>query len=200
MRRWKHILRPPASNNPSSYLPPISSRNEFLFIRTWCQVYEAVLATLAAPGSGVQSTSTALHHLRSVAKRVDLYASALSAAQEGLFHRQITAIKCLGYIQDESALPFLEDLLDHEYAYLSLTAFQAMARIDPQHAMHHRPEAVRPDWPLKTYQQIIDEAHGHPKGNKLPHSQLPDTNQQVHLAHARKSWPEILSRLNRRVT
>lgn len=143
--RWNPLIAQCAERVPQS-LPPLTARESAPFLVLWCRAQESLRGDAQA-------------HLREMARQLNVAPLAYKMLRSGQLRLQLLALVTLGHLCDRSAVPLLLRLMPDEPAVISLTAAQALVRIDPEQGIPCvlAATANRDDWALAPVVSMLKE-------------------------------------------
>lgn len=143
--RWNPLLAQCAEGVPA-VLPRLRAREAEFFVILWCRAQESL-------------RGEAQEHLRHMAMRLGAAKHVHRLLRSRKLRLELLALVALGHLRDRAAIPLLESLIPAAPSLISLTAAQALMRIDMTVAL---PQIViaaarRDDWPLARVVSMLKE-------------------------------------------
>lgn len=143
--QWNPLLAQCAEGVPDA-LPPLRARDAEFFVILWCRAQESL-------------RGEAQEHLREMALRLDAGRHMHRLLRSRKLRLKLLALVALGHMRDRAVMPLLESLIPTAPSLVSLTAAQALMRIDvvvglPQIVVA---AARRDDWPLARVVSMLKE-------------------------------------------
>lgn len=142
---WNPLLAECAESVPAT-LPPLRAREAELFVILWCRAQESL-------------RGEAQVHLRDMAMRLGALAHVHRLLRSRKLRLELLALVALGHLRDRSAIPLLDSLIPGAPSLVSLTAAQALLRIDETVGLPLIIIATgrREDWPLARIVSMLKE-------------------------------------------
>ena len=142
---WNPLLAECAERVPA-VLPPLLARDTESFMVLWCRAQESL-------------RGEAQDHLREVARRLGIEADAQRMLASGVLREELLALVTLGNLRSRVLAPQIQILIPHRPSLVSLTAAQALVRIDPDLGVPRLLAATarRDDWPLARVVSMLRE-------------------------------------------
>jgi hypothetical protein len=143
--RWNPLLAECAAGAPVE-LPRLRAREAEFFVILWCRAQESL-------------RGEAQQHLRDMALRLGAGRHMHRLLRSRKLRLELLALVALGHMRDRAVVPLLESLIPSAASLISLTAAQALMRIDIVVAL---PQIViaaarRDDWPLDRVVSMLKE-------------------------------------------
>jgi HEAT repeat protein len=170
--RWNPLLAQCAEGAPAE-LPPLRTREAEFFVLLWCRAQESV-------------RGEAQEHLRGMALRLGAGRHMHRLLRSRKLRLELLALVALGHMRDPAAVPLLEALIPAAPSLVSLTAAQALLRIDvvvglPQIVVA---VALRGDWPLARVVSMLKECDSELVGPIVAAAIGHELRRQAHDDHA----------------
>ena len=142
---WNPLLAQCAERTPA-VLPPLRPSDAESFLVLWCRAQEAL-------------RGEAQDHLREMARRLQIGPLAHRLVRSGRLRLELLALVTLGHLRDASVVPLLLDQVSRRPSVVSLTAGQALIRIDATAGVPRvlAATAKRADWPLARVVSMLKE-------------------------------------------
>lgn len=143
--RWNPLIAQCAERVPDA-LPALHRRETSAFLILWCRAQESLRGDAQA-------------QLREMARRLNVAPHAYRLLRSGHLRLQLLALVTLGHLRDRSAVPMLLRLIPDEASVISITAAQALIRIDPAQGIPAvlAATARRDDWALAPVVSMLKE-------------------------------------------
>jgi hypothetical protein len=133
---WNPLIAQCADRVPEE-LPPLRARDVETFLVLWCRAQESL-------------RGDAQDQLREMARRLDILPQVHRNLRSGRLRRVLLALVAVGHLRDRRSIPHLQKLVPESPTMLSLTAAQALIRIDSTLGIPQVLMAIahRDDWSL----------------------------------------------------
>ena len=143
--RWNPLIAQCAERVPQS-LPPLRASEVQAFLVLWCRAQESLRG-------GAQA------QLRELARRLDVAPRARAQLHSGRLRFKLLALVTLGHLRERGAVDALLALVPEAPSVVSLTAAQALMRIDPGLGVPCVLAALarREDWALAPVASMLQE-------------------------------------------